>query len=130
MSSVTRIHKFCTSEGVLLSDESISFDEYLALDIVDAGDVETQVPEQSVAQAAAVPRLSVYYRSPASTDAVSAVAAPTLEGIQALGGSGAGYADGQGMFTENESMYHADPGRRGGSWDVNAGSCARSSRDE
>ena len=32
MSSYPSIHKFCTSDGVLISDEQISFDEYLALD--------------------------------------------------------------------------------------------------
>jgi len=32
MSALARLHRFCTSEGVLISDEQITLDEYLALD--------------------------------------------------------------------------------------------------
>ena len=92
MSSFSRIHKFCTSEGVLLSDERISLDEYLALDVQDeeepaqaaskeapattlekgavaAGDVSTRTTRAAAeSKVSAVPRLNLYYRSTSSAD--------------------------------------------------------------
>jgi hypothetical protein len=85
MSSFSRIHRFCTANGTVLSDETISLDDYLALDIND------EVSDQSATDAAKehgatpapkVPKLSIYYRSPprvatAGMDLTSA-AAPAL----------------------------------------------------
>jgi hypothetical protein len=67
MSSFSRIHRFCTANGTVLSDETISLDDYLALDINDeVYDQSTTdaTKEHGAAPAPKVPKLSIYYRSP------------------------------------------------------------------
>lgn len=47
MSSFSRIHRFCTSDGTLLTDEGISLDDYLALDVTE----EVEKAKDTIAEA-------------------------------------------------------------------------------
>ncbi|KAI8931675.1 hypothetical protein NX059_011322 [Plenodomus lindquistii] len=97
MSAYARIHKFCTSEGVVVSDEQISLDEYLALDADEespaakpetkkAGEKGAPATPESITRS--VPRLNLYYRSTASSDQVAQADAVAPELDMSLGGDG------------------------------------------